>query len=71
MVSFFLSPHSPFLEPIFFSKLDVYDHHARAQMFLLDAMNAACLDILTEVVRDGSGMQKDSFLSVLQKKDRR
>lgn len=51
---FLLTLHS--LNPF----LDVYDHHACAQMFLLDAMNAACLDILTEVVSDGSGMQKVS-----------
>jgi len=39
----------------------LYDHHPHDQMYLLDAMNAGCLDI----ARDGSGMPEDSFLGVL------
>ncbi|KAI7810267.1 hypothetical protein IRJ41_023891, partial [Triplophysa rosa] len=52
MMSHFLPPYSPFLNPIeeFFSswRWKVYDHHPHDQMSLLDAMNAGCLDISAE-----------------------
>ncbi|KAI7810071.1 hypothetical protein IRJ41_021635, partial [Triplophysa rosa] len=52
MVSLFLPPYSPFLNPIeeFFSSWGwkVYDRHPHDQMSLLDRMNAGCLDISSE-----------------------
>ncbi len=49
MMSLFLPPYSPFLNPIeelFFSwRWKVYDHQPHDQMSLMDAMNAAYLDI--------------------------
>ena len=53
MVSLFLPPYPPFLNPIeeLFSswRWKVYDHHPHDQMSLLDAMNAGCLEILSYV----------------------
>lgn len=53
MVCLFLSPYSPFLNPIeeFFSawRWRGYDHHPHAQFALLDAMNVACQEILPDV----------------------
>lgn len=52
MVCLFLSPYSPFLNPIeeFFSawRWRVYDHQPHAQVALLEAMNAACQEITPE-----------------------
>ncbi|XP_039598918.1 uncharacterized protein LOC120521189 [Polypterus senegalus] len=52
MMSHFLAPYSPFLNPIeeFFSarKWKVFDHRPHDQMSLLDAMDAACQDITAE-----------------------
>ncbi|XP_073761989.1 uncharacterized protein [Danio rerio] len=52
MMSHFLAPYSPFLNPIeeFFSawRWKVFDHRPHDQMALLDAMDAACQDITTE-----------------------
>ena len=52
MMSLFLLPYSPFLNPIeeLFStwRWKVYDHHPHDQMSLLDSMNAGCLDISAE-----------------------
>lgn len=49
MVCLLLSSYSPFLNPVveFFSawRWRVYDHQPRAQVALLDAMNAACQEI--------------------------
>lgn len=49
----FLSPYSPFLNPIeeFFSvwRWKVYNHSLHKQLSLLDAMNAGCGDISPEV----------------------
>ena len=59
IVSLFLPPYSPFLNPIeeLFStwRWKVYDHHPHDQISLLDAMNAGCLDISAE---DCQGCQK-------------
>ncbi|KAI2649092.1 Insertion element IS630 uncharacterized 39 kDa protein [Labeo rohita] len=52
MMSHFLAPYSPFLNPIeeFFSawRWKVFDHRPHDQMSLLDAMDAACQDITAE-----------------------
>ncbi|XP_043091924.1 uncharacterized protein LOC122342172 [Puntigrus tetrazona] len=52
MISLFLPPYSPFLNPIeeFFSawRWKVYDHRPHDQMSLLDAMEAGCRDISAE-----------------------
>ncbi|RXN26514.1 hypothetical protein ROHU_036474 [Labeo rohita] len=52
MMSHFLAPYSPFLNPIeeFFSawRWKVFDHRPHDQMSLLDAMDAACKDITAE-----------------------
>ena len=52
MMSLFLPPYSPFLNPIeeFFSawRWKVYDHRPHDQMSLLDAMDAGCRDISAE-----------------------
>jgi len=52
MVSLFLPPYSPFLNPTeeFFSlwRWKVYDHHPHDQMSLLDAMDDGCQDISAE-----------------------
>ncbi|XP_071348704.1 uncharacterized protein [Trachinotus anak] len=52
MMSLFLAPYSPFLNPIeeFFSawRWKVFDHHPHDQMSLLDAMAAACQDITAD-----------------------
>ena len=52
MMSLFLAPYSPFLNPIedFFSawRWKIFDHRPHYQMSLLDAMDAACQDITAE-----------------------
>ncbi len=56
MLMEFLSPYSPFLNPIeeFFSawRWKVYDRQPHTQMTLLAAMNAACDDITADAYRD-------------------
>ncbi len=52
LVSLFLPPYSPFLNPIeeFFSawRWKVYDHQPHDQMSLLEAMDAGCRDITVD-----------------------
>jgi hypothetical protein len=65
MVSLFLPPYSPFLNPIeeIFSswRWKVYDHHPHDQISLLDAMNAGCLNISSEYFRGWTRHAKRFF----------
>lgn len=71
MMSLFLPPYSPFLNPtekIFSSqKWKVWDCQQQDQMSFLAALSAGCVwTFLQKTARDGSGMQKDYFPGVLQ-----
>jgi transposase len=65
MMSLFLPPYSPFLNPIeelFPSwRWKVYDHRPHDQMFLLDAMYAGCLDISAEDCQGWTRLAKILF----------
>ncbi len=64
----FLPPYSQFLDTIqeLLSswRWKVYDHQRRDDMFLLDEINAGCLDLSAEDCWDGLGMQNDYFVGV-------
>ncbi|KAI2661539.1 Ribosome maturation factor RimP [Labeo rohita] len=73
MMSHFLAPYSPFLNPIeeFFSawRWKVFDHRPHDQMSLLDAMDAACQDITAEHCQGWIRHAKRFFPRCLAKED--